>query len=80
MIYNVLELNPSSLHLVMSQRKQILCESSPYEHILQSDESIGTALTSTRCLKPFLFLTGSQCEATVQHNITQGLTINKFCI
>lgn len=50
-IYNVLELNPSHLHLAMSQRKQRLCESSPYEHNLQNDESNGTALTSTRCLK-----------------------------
>lgn len=51
-IYNILELNPSHLHLVMTQRKQRVCENSPYEHNLQNHESNGTALTSTRCLKP----------------------------
>ena len=80
MYNNVMEQKSSTLLLVMSQRKWILCESSPYEHILQRDESIGTALTSTRCLKPLMFLTGPQYEASVQHNVTQGLTINKFYI
>lgn len=80
-IHDVLELNLSRLHLVRSQRKQRLCERSPYEHNLQKMMKVlGQHWPALGVLNLGLFLTGSQREATVQHNITQGLTINKFCI
>lgn len=53
-----------------SEKWQEMVRNSPYEHILQRRRRCGEALTSTRCLKAFLFpcWASARGSSTAQHH------------